>query len=326
MKTGSKWWFALVAVAIAVSGVRGQQDKEPAGKANVPSAQKDQWMKELSNWGRWGKNDELGAFNLITPAKRQQALALARTGEVVSLMRPIVITEKSAAIRADGKPDGRPFFEIRFRTFPEDNFYSGFNSDIEEFAQHGALLTHLDGLCHDSYGGQHYNGFPLHGTTDPVKGCTKLGIQALKDGITTRGVLIDFPRLRGVATLPRGTKLRPEDVEAWEKQAGVKISSGDAIFLYTGRKGGSPETGVGYDLSIARFLKQRDVALVSSDGANADHQLTLAALGVYLIDNTDLARAAETAARLKRWEFLLVVSPLLVPGATGSVVNPLAFF
>jgi hypothetical protein len=312
-----RWmWAAMLTLA-----AYGQQNK-----ANVPSAEKDQLMKDLSNWGRWGKNDELGTLNLITPAKRRQAIALAKTGTVVSLMRPIVITEKSAAIKADGKPDGQPYFEIRFRTFPEDSYYSGFNSDIEEFAEHGALLTHLDGLCHDSYGGQHYNAFPLHGTTDPVKGYTKLGIQALKDGITTRGVLIDFPRLKGMASLPPGTKLRPEDLEAWEKQAGVKISSGDAIFLYTGRKPGMPETRVGYDLSIARFLKQRDVAVVSSDGANADHQLTLAALGVYLIDNTELAEAAATAARLNRWEFMLVVAPLPVPGATGSVVNPLAFF
>ena len=317
---------AFTALGIAAMGAWGQLKTEPAGKANVPSPQKDRWMKELSNWGRWGKTDELGALHLITQAKRQQAMALAKTGTVVSLMRPIVLTEKSAAIKADGKPDGRPYYEIRFRTFPENSFYSGFNSDVQEFAPHGALLTHLDGLCHDSYGGQHYNGFPLHGTTDPVKGCTHLGIQALKEGIVTRGVLIDFPRLRGVASLPRGSKLRPEDVEAWEKQAGVKISSGDAIFLYTGRHDDSPETGVGYDLSIAPFLKQRDVTLVSSDGANADHQLTLAAMGVYLLDGAGLSQAAETAARLHRWEFLLVVAPIPVPGGTGSVVNPLALF
>jgi hypothetical protein len=325
MKAQSMRRIGLAALSVAALAVWGQSNKPP-DRANVPTPQKDRWMKELSNWGRWGKNDELGALNLITPAKRQQAIALAKTGTVVSLMRPIELTEKSAAVRADGKPDGRPYYEIRFRTFPADSFYAGFNSDIQEFAQHGALLTHLDGLCHDSYGDQHYNGFPLHGTTDPVKGCTKLGIQALKEGIVTRGVLIDFPLLKHVTSLPRGTKLRPEDVEAWEKQAGVKISSGDAIFLYTGRKDGMEETGAGYDLSIAPFLKQRDVAVVSSDGGNADHQLTLAAMGVYLIDNTSLAKAAETAARLKRWEFMLVVSPIPVPGATGSVVNPLAFF
>jgi putative cyclase len=318
--------LGFVCVAFAGLVTVGAWGQAPAARASVPSAEKDQMMKELSNWGRWGKQDELGALHLITQAKRQQAIALAKTGTVVSLMRPIVITEKSAAIKADGRPDGSPFFEARYRTFPEDSFFAGFNSDVQEFAMHGALLTHLDGLCHDSYGGQHYNGFPLQGTTDPVKGCGKLGIQALKEGIVTRGVLIDFPRLKGVASLPRGTRLRAEDVVAWEKQTGLKISSGDAIFLYTGRKPGMEETGVGYDLSIARLLKQRDVAVVSSDGANADHQLTLAALGVYLIDSTELAQAAETAARLKRWEFMLVVSPLPVPGGTGSVVNPLAMF
>src|SRR5687767_14376329 len=46
-------------------------------------------MKELSNWGRWGELDELGAANLITPAKRKQALALAREGTAVSLAHDV---------------------------------------------------------------------------------------------------------------------------------------------------------------------------------------------------------------------------------------------
>jgi hypothetical protein len=115
-------------------------------------------------------------------------------------------------------------------------------------------------------------------------------------------------------------------MDAWERQTGTKISSGDAIFLYTGRREGSAETGAGYDLSIVELLKQRDVAVVGSDGANADHQVTLAGLGVYLLDSVELSRAADTAARLGRWEFLLMVSPIPIPGATGSVVNPLAIF
>jgi hypothetical protein len=295
-------------------------------RANVSSPQKDALMASLTNKGRWGAADELGALNLITPATRQRALALARTGTVVSLMRAVVPTEKSAAVKADGKPDGTPFFEIRFRTFDRDSFFAGFNSDVQEYAMHGPLLTHLDGLCHDSYHDQLYNGFPMQSSTDPAKGCLKLGAEHLRDGIVTRGVLIDFPRLKGVASVPRGTRLQPTDVEAWERQSGVKIGPGDAIFLYTGRREGQPETGAGYDLSIAPLLKARDVAVVGADGANADHQLTIAGLGVYLIDNVDLSRAADTAARLRRWEFLLTVSPIAVTGATGSLVNPLAIF
>src|SRR3979411_482297 len=52
-------------------------------------------MKELSNWGRWGNDDELGAANLITPAKRKQALALAKEGLPDSLAHDVV-TEHAA--------------------------------------------------------------------------------------------------------------------------------------------------------------------------------------------------------------------------------------
>jgi kynurenine formamidase len=294
-------------------------------KANRPSPQKDQWMKELSNAGRWGANDELGTLNLITPAKRVSALSLAKTGTVVSLMRPVVFTQKSPAIQADQKPDGNPYFEFRFRHFPSESRYSEFSSDIQEYAMHGALLTHLDAFCHDSYNGKMYNEVPVESAVDPVKGCRKLGVQNLKEGFITRGILIDFPKLRGRALQP-GEKFMPVDLAAWEKMSGVKLSAGDAVFLYTGIKDGKPDSGAGYDLAMMPVFKQRDVALISADGPNADHQLSLAALGAYLLDNAELSGLAETATRLKRWEFLLMVSPITAPGGTGSLVNPLAVF
>ena len=94
-----------------------------------------------------------------------------------------------------------------------------------------------------------------------------------------------------------------EDVEAWEKKAGVKVSAGDAIFLRTGRWARRAKEGPfanlsGYDGSFAPFLKQRDVALIGSDGiqdvgrvpgfALPIHQIALVALGVNVFDNLDL--------------------------------------
>jgi hypothetical protein len=74
------------------------------------------------------------------------------------------------------------------------------------------------------------------------------------------------------------------------------------------------------------WFKARDVALISADGPNADHQLSLAALGVNLLDNSELGTLAETAARLNRWEFLFIMAPAAPRGATGATVNPLAVF
>jgi hypothetical protein len=54
-------------------------------RLTVTQAEYERWQKELSNWGRWGKDDELGTLNLITPAKRKQATALVNEGFTVSL-------------------------------------------------------------------------------------------------------------------------------------------------------------------------------------------------------------------------------------------------
>ena len=78
--------------------------------------------------------------------------------------------------------------------------------------------------------------------------------------------------------------------------------------------------------SILPLIKARDVVVVGADGANADHQVTLAGMGVYLLDNVELGRLADTAARLRRWDFLLMAAPIPVAGATGSIINPLAIF
>ncbi len=116
-------------------------------------------MKDESNWGRWGKDDELGALHLITPAKRQRALALATSGTVVSLTRKIVLSERSATIAAEGRPGTIPFFEVRFRRYPPDSALApGYSFDMQETAYHGSFYTHIDGLCHASYEGRLFNG------------------------------------------------------------------------------------------------------------------------------------------------------------------------
>jgi Putative cyclase len=282
-------------------------------------------MKALSNAGRWGGDDDRGALNLITTDTRLAALALARTGTVVSLLRPVTLTSKSAAIAADRLPDGNPYYEMRVRVFPSESRYAGFASDIQESAVHGPLLTHIDALCHDSYDGRLYNDRLMQGTVDAATGCATHGISALAGGVITRGILVDFPRLRGRA-LERGERLKPADIEVWEQQSGVRVQPGDAVLIYTGLTGGKPDIGAGYDLSMMPWFKARDVAIIGSDGPNADHQLSLAALGVPLLDNAELGELAATAARLKRWEFLLMLAPAAPRGATGAVVNPLAIF
>ena len=326
---------AMLACPVTV----GHAQQPAASRTPVTKAEADRWMTELSNWGRWGKDDQLGALNLITAEKRVQAMALAKTGTVVSLERRIVPSKAPDDTKADGKPHGVAFFDIRFKTFPagDPRGNDGFSSDIQESHVHGPM-THLDALCHDSSSGRLYNGFPLESVSQEI-GCTKLGLDNVKEGIVTRGILVDMTRLKGPRASQAGTRgntatrVYVEDIEAWEKQTGLKVSPGDALFVYNPGSGGAqpPGPAAGFDLSVVPWMKARGVAVTSNvmaiaEDRHADHRLVLVALGTYLLDGVALDGLAETAARLNRWEFMLVVAPLRVPGSTGSIVNPLAMF
>jgi kynurenine formamidase len=174
-------------------------------------------------------------------------------------------------------------------------------------------------------------------------GCTHLGITGLKAGIVTKAVLVDVPRLRGVPYLEPGTRVYREDIEAWERQTGARVEPGDALLIRTGRwarrSALTDETGTaGMDASFLPFLAERDVALLGGDTAHevrdnipgfdvtVVHKFAIVARGMNLLDNLDLEEVAEAAARLQRWEFLIMASPVRVPNGTGSPINPIAMF
>ena len=106
----------------------------------------------------------------------------------------------------------------------------GFTSDIKEYHVHGPM-THLDALCHASYKGKWYNGFVLAEGYRDQTGCAKLGTEVVKHGIVTRGILVDMTRLKNPSR-PPGARAYVDDLKAWERQTGLKVSAGDALFVY----------------------------------------------------------------------------------------------
>ncbi len=319
---------ATTLAALVSVGNQAQQPPTPQPSLNrVTEAQLDTWMQELSNWGRWGKDDVLGALNTITPAKRREAAALVRTGETVSLSHDLKIGGQKTEFVL-------PFF-LQMRIVPERQVVRD-RQDIDPHGNGGG--SHIDALCHMANKGRFYNNFSYDESVTAEKGCI-LGIHNLKDGIVTRGVLVDIPRLRGVSSLEARTHVYREDIEAWEKQAGVKVGPGDVLLLRTRGAGG-------YDASFLPFLKDRDVAVLGSDSTQdvgvvpgctntgpvptmcwlPVHKFALVARGMHLLDGLDLEAVAATAARLKRWEFLLTAAPIRVPGGSGAPLNPIAVF
>jgi hypothetical protein len=235
----------LVVGAVATHEAQNQNSARPA---IATTADFQRAMKELSNWGRWGDKDELGAANLITPAKRKQALGLAREALTISLAHD-VIQEKAA--------DAQTILERTVVTVSP-----GVAMDRYQYTgtYHGVIHSHLDAVdCHIMVDGKGYNGVSMD-EINAAGGCPRGSIHALKDGVVTRGILFDATRLPGKATaqgwLEPGTAIRRDDLEALEKIQRVRVSPGDVI-LPT-RAGGS-----GAPLLVPGQIRQGSPAIMS---------------------------------------------------------------
>jgi kynurenine formamidase len=296
-------------------------------------------MDALSNWGRWGEDDELGAANLITSEKRTKAAALVREGISVSLAHDIVQEEAIDATTILNREVVRAT-----ETGAADRLqYSG--------TYHGVIHSHLDAIdCHVMVDGQGYNGVSLQ-EIEAAGGCPRGSIHALKDGIVTRGILFDATLLPGKATadgwLEPGTAIRKADLEELEEIEGVRVEPGDVILLHTGRWKRRAALGpwesslgvAGYHADVAYFMKERGVSFIGHDMWNdvfphefSDdvrlplHRLALVSLGVGIFDNLDFGDVAEVAQRLGRYEFLFMAAPLRIEMGMGSPLNPIATF
>ena len=294
----------------------------------------DRTMQEISNWGRWGDDDQLGTLNLIDSERRIKAAGLVVEGTTVSL-----------ALELNKVKD--PLNQNPFHHKLSVSEFGGHEvaGDNYEVDYHGFAHSHMDGLPHFAHKGYFYNGVP-YASAKPT-GAERLGIHnAGVNGVFSRGVLVDVPRWLGIDYMQPGHALTVDDFIAWEKATGVTIQSGDVLLVRTGRWAAVAKEGqwnflekaAGSHASIARFLGERDVAVIGCDGisdvmpsgveglANPLHELVLVGLGMPILDNLDLDAVSIEAQRLNRHTFLFVGAPLRVSGGTGSPLNPLAVF
>jgi kynurenine formamidase len=307
----------------------------PAQAVDVTAEQFATLFAAVRNWGRWGAQDELGALNLITPARVAEAAGLVRSGVVVSLSLPLCTTS------APDCPTPAEFHMTQQDIDPGLGSM-GFNKDFVGVDYHSDGHTHIDALCHVVYEGRLYNGIAAGSVTGD--GAAVEGIEVVKDGLVGRGVLLDIPRLHGVPWLEPGSHVFAEDLEAAEREQDVLIREGDIVLVRTGHAGRLAALGpwdteqlkAGLHPTAMPLLAERGVAALGCDG-NSDtapsstegvdfpiHVLALNAMGVLLLDYLqfeDLRGACEAA---DRWEFLCMTAPLRIVGGTGSPSNPLA--
>src|SRR6266850_4409967 len=129
---------ALLMLALAASRLASQA---PAPAREVTAAEYERWKKDLSNWGRWGKEDQIGALNLITPAKRKQAAGLVKDGVSVSM------AGDADTVKAVDNPNP---YDLKMLTIGSDQIAVNY---------HGIAHTHLDSLAHINDNGVFYNGY-----------------------------------------------------------------------------------------------------------------------------------------------------------------------
>ncbi|MEA2622920.1 MAG: hypothetical protein QOH61_1830 [Chloroflexota bacterium] len=310
-------------------------DGVPAADAvRATHADVEAWRTELSNWGRWGPDDRLGTLNLIDDARRAAAVRLVRTGRAVSCSRPL----PTRPAIDNPFPVTHTIVQTRDPNSAQDHL---------GIASHGFSTTHLDALCHVSHGGLSYNGVPAAPRGALLE--TTLGMGEMRDGVIGRGILLDVAGTDaqgGPGYLEAGTAVAPEALDAAAELAGIRVEAGDLVLVRTGRWALRDAAGAwsptrrlaGLDARCLPWLHRHDVALLGSDGVSDAipspvegepepiHDLAIVTLGLPLLDNLDLERLAVACRDLGRWEFLLVVAPLIVANGTGSPANPIALF
>ena len=296
--------------------------------------------RRVSNWGRWGAEDERGALNFITPEATAAAAALVREGATVSCALELAKTPA---------PDN-PTPVMHMMTGAGDAIDQGrirglqSTGDYFAIAPHGMANTHLDALCHILDDGKMYNGFDASEVRST--GALRNSILAGEDGIASRGVLLDIAALKGVDWLEPGAPIGVDDLEAAEARQEVRARSGDILLIRTGRdtrreaEGAWPpfEGLAGLKIETLPWLHEREIAILGCDGVSdvipsgvedsplPIHHVIITYMGVHLIDNARLGPLGRACAERGRWEFLLTIAPLRLAGGTASPINPIAMF
>lgn len=309
----------------------GLKDRTPTTRAEY-----EDYRSRLTNWSRWGADDQFGTLNHITEETRRATVGLVRDGRTVSCANPIatravIPDERRNRVAADHRMTINP----------------GGSLDYIGVYYHGFVNTHIDALCHifTGPGGRLYNdGDPSLITEE---GALTHSIDRWRGGIVTRGVLYDIPRMRGHDHVRHGEPVEGWDLEDWAKQVGVEPRPGDAVLIRSGAEPfwqANPEFAMemplntpGVAVSVLEYLYDTDAGLMGWDlqeaGQQPDygeripvHAIAIPYMGLPLLDNANFEALAETCAETGRYEFMLTIAPLVVLGGTGSPANPLAMF
>jgi len=314
-------------------------------RAESIDARIDSLARELSNWGRWGADDELGTLNLVTAEKRLEAARCVATGETISLALEL----RAGVPQAPRSPRLNPqhlMTETGTDAAARDRA-SGYSDDVLTMSVHAA--THWDALAHVFHRGRMYNDRPCTEVTSA--GANANSIVPVARRMATRGVLVDVARHHRVDALAADHEVTVAELEAALDGQRVELRAGDALLVRTGQLGRIAaaqawseytesgdrlplEPGIGAD--CLPWLREHDVAAVACDnwavehlgagnpGRLPVHEVGIVHMGLLLGENFELDELAAACAADGRYDFLLAAAPLPVLGGVGGAVNPVA--
>jgi kynurenine formamidase len=302
--------------------------------------------EKLKNWGRWGKDDQIGTLNHIRPEDIVRAASLVKAGKIFALgipldrngpqtglfggrWNPIHTMLATGTDAVAGRQDKVP--NIRYAD-------DAINMPVQS-------ATHWDSLGHIFYKEQMYNGYDAREVDS--NGLGKLGIEHTKNKMIGRGVLLDMPRFKSMNWLPDGYGISNDELDACAKAQNVSIGRGDFVIVRTGQmerclseqKWGAYAGGdaPGMKFENCYWCQEKQIAAICTDtwgvevrpneSAEANqpwHWVVIPAMGLTMGEMFYLKELAEDCAMDKVYEFMFCGPPLVITGGTGSPINPQA--
>jgi kynurenine formamidase len=301
---------------------------------------------KLSNWGRWGKDDQIGTLNNVTPEDVINAGKLIKKGKVfalgLSLKEPIqsglfggrwnpIHTMLATGTDAAAGHQDEPYPYLRYA-----------DDSINLPCQ---CSTQWDALAHIFLDDKMYNGYDAK--LVDVKGAQKNGIENVRDKMVGRGVLLDIARFKGVDSLDDGYAITNAELDACAKSQGVEIRKGDFVLVRTGHQerclakkdwtgyAGGPAPGLAFETCY--WIREKDIAAICADTWGCEvrpnetteanqpwHWVVIPAIGISMGEIFYLKDLAADCAADGVYEFFFTAPPMHIPGGCGSPINPQA--
>lgn len=293
--------------------------------------------ERVSNWGRWGDDDQLGTLNLITPERIALAAQLVVSGRTFSLSIDLDSTGPQTG--------GGRINPIRLMSSINQDLLGPVRYSDDYVVMPLQAGTQWDAIAHVGYDGYYYNGRP--DTCVTAAGTSFAGIEniARSGGIIGRGVLLDVAAARGAPYLEPREVIQPEDLVAVAEAQGVELREGDVLVIRTGWRRRFVEAGhdgwaldsPGLGWRSAEWMHDVGIAAVACDNIAVEviiseipdvalpfHMLALRDMGMPLGELWDLEELATDCASDQVYEFMLVAPALRFTNGLGTPVNPVA--